>query len=93
MEDRMLPKTKPDVICCAVDDGAVLLSTTDEVYFGLNRVGARIWELLPPERRTLGELCRTLEKEYPDAHPDDIRSDVTELLERLRGHGLVYEAA
>jgi DNA-directed RNA polymerase specialized sigma24 family protein len=34
--DMLLPTPNPDVIHKAVADGAVLLSTRDEVYYGLN---------------------------------------------------------
>jgi hypothetical protein len=85
----MLPVVNPAVVFRALSDGAVLFSTTDEVYFGLNSVGAKIWQLLPPTNRTLDELCAALLKEYPEVAPDTIRSDVTELLEELTVHGLV----
>ena len=35
-------------LASAVEDGAVLLHAGQEVYYGLNAVGARIWQLLPP---------------------------------------------
>ena len=44
----LLPIPNPDVIHKAVGDGAVLLSTKDEVYYGLNAVGTCIWERLSP---------------------------------------------
>ena len=42
----MLPVAGRQVVYKAVADGAVLLHTETEVYYGLNRVGARVWELL-----------------------------------------------
>jgi hypothetical protein len=71
----------------------VLLSTEDEVYFGLNHVGARVWQLLPPESASMEELCAVLAAEFPETPPEDIGADVIELLEDLRTHGLVLPAA
>ena len=83
-----LPEKSPHVICQPLPEGAVLFSTTDEVYFGLNSVGAKVWELLPPANRTLDELCRELERDYPHIAPDQIRADVEELIATLTEHGL-----
>ena len=84
-----LPHPSPAAIFKALDEGGVLLSTTDEVYFGVNPVGAKIWSLLPPVSRTFGELCAELERQYPDAGAERIRADVQEFLEALIASGLV----
>jgi hypothetical protein len=71
-------------------DGAVLFDAATEVYFGLDPVGARVWELLAGEAGgSLEELCAALVREYPDADPDVVRADVGELLGELARHGLV----
>lgn len=88
----MLPVANPKVIYKALSDGAVLFSTEDEVYFGLNEVGARVWELLPPATRTLDELCAAIAARYPDAEPLVIQADVGELLAELTKHRLVLPA-
>ena len=88
----MLPTRNPKVIFKALATGAVLYSTTEEVYFGLNAVGVRVWELLPPAHKTLDELCAVLSGEYPDVPAEVIRGDVTELLEELGKLGLVQPA-
>jgi hypothetical protein len=85
----LLPRPSSDVIYRPVSGGAVLLSMTDEVYYGLNAVGASIWEALPPVLTQLDELCTRLACLYPDTDPDTIRADVQTLLRELAGHGLV----
>lgn len=85
----MLPVVNPNVIFRSLPDGAVLFSTTDEVYFGLNPVAARVWELLPPASASLDSLCSALEREYPEVAPDELRRDVEELLQDLAEFGLV----
>ncbi|HEX7978586.1 MAG TPA: PqqD family protein [Gemmatimonadaceae bacterium] len=89
----MLPTRNPNIIFKALATGAVLYSPQDEVYFGLNPVGVRVWELLPPASKDLGDVCRVLEREYPDAPAEMIRADVAELLEELANLGLVLPAS
>ena len=91
--NNLLPHPSPSAIFKELDEGGVLLSTTDEVYFGVNPVGARIWSLLPPVSRTFGELCSALERQYPDAGAERIRVDAQEFLEALVATGLVVNAA
>lgn len=86
----MLPTRNPKVIFKALATGAVLYSTEDEVYFGLNPVGVRVWELLPPAHQTLDEVCRVLAAEYPEVGEDVIRTDVKELIDELLKLGLVH---
>ena len=88
----MLPTRNPNVIFKTLATGAVLYSTADEVYFGLNAVGVRVWELLPPAQQTLDGLCGVLSAEYPDVPAEVIRADVAEVLEELAKLGLVQRA-
>jgi hypothetical protein len=84
----VLPTRNPNIIFKALATGAVLYSPQEEVYFGLNPVGVRVWELLPTHQH-LDDVCRELCSEYPDAPADVIRADVAELLEELGKLGLV----
>ena len=88
----MLPLPHPKVVSQTVSDGGVLLDTAGEVYFGLNAVGMRVWQLLPPSCKTLDELCANLAQAYPDVTPDQLRQDVTELLDQLGKQGLLVPA-
>jgi len=89
----VLPTPNPDVIFASLDGGAVLFSTRDEVYYGLNAVGTRVWELLPPANTTLDDLCTALALEYGDVDSSVIRADVQELLENLTNMGLAQYPA
>lgn len=89
----LLPVPNPEVIYKAVEGGAVLLSTTDEVYYGLNEVGGHIWEHLPPVLRTFDELSATLTARYPGVPVETIRADARALLDALLTSGLVRSAA
>ncbi len=85
----LLPVAAPDVVYKSLPDGAVLFSSDSEVYFGLNAVGARVWELLPPASDTVAQLVEALGVHYPDVDPATIQADVSELLENLERQGLV----
>lgn len=89
--EQELPKTAPGVVFSRVDEGGVLLSTDDEVYYGLNDVGAEIWEGLDHEE-TLDGLCARLEDRYPEVEPGTLRADVVELLGDLSELGLLSRA-
>jgi hypothetical protein len=84
-----LPKPSPSAVFKYLAEGAVLFSTSDEVYFGLNAVGARIWELLPPVTSTFGELCQELAGQYPDVDLRRIQIDASQFLRELTQSGLV----
>lgn len=88
----MLPTRNPKVIFKALATGAVLYSTEEEVYFGLNPVGVRVWELLPPAQQRLEDVSRIIAADYPDVPEEVIRADIADLLEELTKLGLVQPA-
>lgn len=90
---KPLPTKNPHVVFQRVTDGAVLLSTRDEVYFGLDPVGARIWELLTPEVDSLDALALAMAEQYPDVGVDVLRGDAEELLRALVEAGLLVDGA
>lgn len=85
----VLPLPSPEVAYEPVPGGGVLLDLRSEVYFGLNRLGARVWELLPPARATEEEVVRDLLAAHPGVDGETVRADVRSLLGDLAGHGLV----
>ena len=89
----MLPTRNPKVIFKALATGAVLYSTEEEVYFGLNPVGVRVWELLPPAHQSLDEIVRVIASEYAGVGEDVIRADVSELIDELITLGLLLPAS
>lgn len=92
VEDQ-LPYPAPGVVFQRVPDGAVLLHTTTETYFGLNKVGAEAWELLPPGIMTMGELASRVSQRHPGVPLETVLSDLRELIDELRRLGLVADGA
>lgn len=71
-------------------EDCVMLDLASGTYFGLDPVGARLWQLLA-EGRTVAEACEVLAGEY-DASREQIESDVDLLVTELAANGLVVAA-
>lgn len=66
---------------------AVILNLQSGVYFGLNPVGKRIWELLQTPI-AVKEIYRVLLEEY-EVEPERCETDLLALLQELVDRGLV----
>jgi hypothetical protein len=77
----------PQVMFRLVGDEAVLLDLQSGMYFGLDPVGARMWNLLA-EGRTLDDVASTVAEEY-GVEVGRVQSDILELVATLRGKGLL----
>ncbi len=80
-----------DVVARDVGGEVVLLDLASGTYFGLDSVGARIWQLLEEDGRTLAEACDVVIQEYEVAR-DVLEHDVLELARQLAEHGLIAGA-
>ena len=65
----------------------VILNPTSGTYFGLDEVGARVWELIETPR-TVAELCQAITEEYEVA-AGQCEQDLIKLLGELSAAGLV----
>lgn len=83
-----LPVPRSTVVWVRLPDGAVLFTPEDEVYYSMNAVASMIWEALPGVA-DLDALCSSVRQCFPDVETDQIRSDVTALLDELAEAGLV----
>jgi len=77
----------PDQVAANLADEVVILNLQDEVYYGLNPVGARIWNLLQTPR-TVQEVQDILVQEY-EVEPHRCYTDLLELLQKLAAKGLI----
>jgi hypothetical protein len=77
-------RPSPDVMLSTVNDGAVLLHLKRGIYFGLNSVGADIWNMLNTAiegEACVAELVASYEIDAKTA-ADDYKSLIAELLEQ-----------
>jgi hypothetical protein len=80
----------PEVMARQVGDETVILHLGSGNYFGLDPVGARVWQLLT-EGKKPAEICDGMLSEY-DVERADLERDVARLLQELVDHGLVTVA-
>jgi hypothetical protein len=75
------------VMARTVGEETVILDLASGTYFGLDPVGARIWQLLG-EGRTLAEVCDAMQQSH-DVSRADIERDVLCLADALRAQRLI----
>jgi len=80
-----------DVVARDVAGEIMILHLGKAVYFGLNDVGSRVWQLIE-ERGDLDAVCAAMAKEF-DAPLEQIRGDVVALTTQLVQKGLLNVAA
>jgi len=74
-------------VSCNLDNEVAILELQAALYFGLNDVGAHIWQLLQ-EPRSVDGICDSVAEHY-DVDPATCRTDVLRFLERMRDAGLI----
>jgi hypothetical protein len=76
-----------DQVSCDLEGEAVVLNLTNGVYYGLDPVGARIWNLIQ-RPMTADEIRDTLVNEY-DVEPSRCERDLQALLQKMAAEGLI----
>ena len=76
-----------DAVHCDVEDEVVILGLKDGVYYGLNPIGAFIWNLIQ-EPKTVAEIRDAVLEEY-DVEKELCENDLMELLTELSDKGLI----
>jgi hypothetical protein len=76
-----------DVVSCDLAGEAAILDVKEGIYYGLNPVGARIWNIVQ-EPTTVDEILKVLLEEY-DVELEECRRDVCDLIKELLDKGLV----
>lgn len=72
-----------------LDGESVILNVQSGIYFGLDRIGTRVWQLID-ELGDLDSIVRVMEDEY-DAGRDVLRADVEALVAALLEKQLVTQ--
>ena len=76
-----------DVVFRELDGEAVVLNLDSGIYFGLDEVGTRIWQLID-EHRSLRRAWEALQTEF-DAPSAQLEADLIAFVDHLRAKGLV----
>ena len=77
----------PQVMARLVGDETVILDLASGTYYGLDPVGARIWQLIA-EGKALAGVCETVLEEF-DVSRETLERDVLQLTQELSAKGLV----
>lgn len=80
-------RVSDDVVFRELEGEAVLLNLASGMYFGLDAIGTRVWQLLG-EHQTLQAVFDHMLQEFEVDDPT-LRSDLVALVDRLMEHGLV----
>jgi hypothetical protein len=76
-----------DQVSSDLGDEVAILDLKAGMYYGLDSVGARVWDLIQ-QPRSAGEILDILTSEY-DVDPDRCERDLITLLQRLADEGLI----
>lgn len=76
-----------DNVYCNIEDEIIMLGLEDEVYYGLNSVGAFVWEQIK-NPKTFAEILNAVLNEY-DIEREECERDLRELITELFNKGLV----
>jgi len=76
-----------DIIVQELEGDAILLNIQDGMFFGLNPVARRMWELLS-ELGQAEKVLKQLLQEY-ETSEEQLRQDLVDFIEKLRSKGLV----
>ncbi len=87
MKELTVLKKNPDIVCRTIEDETILMpiyKTSDEIncIYTLNKVAARIWELIDG-RQNLGKIKKTLLEEF-DASKKDLDKELEKFLKDLK---------
>ncbi len=72
---------------CDLAGEAAILNMATGIYYGLDAIGARIWELIQ-QPASIGHIRDALLEEY-DVEPSVVEGDIKALVSDMESHGLV----
>jgi hypothetical protein len=87
ISERSVVVATKDQVSCDLAGEAAILNIKNGVYYGLDPVGARIWNLVQ-QPREVAEIQNAITEEY-DVEPERCARDLVRLLEKLLAEGLI----
>ncbi|MDO9045565.1 MAG: PqqD family protein [Methanobacteriaceae archaeon] len=87
ISDLSVISVTKEAVHCDLEDEVVILGLKDGVYYGLNPVGAFIWNLIQ-KPITVKEIKKAILNEY-DVEEEVCENDLIELLGNLRDKNLI----
>jgi Coenzyme PQQ synthesis protein D (PqqD) len=87
ISDRSVVVAAKEQVSCDLAGEAAILNIKNGACYGLDPVGARIWNLMQ-EPRAVADIQNTITNEY-DVEPERCARDLVGLLEKLLAEGLI----
>ena len=84
---RSIVVVAKEQVSCDLAGEAAILHLQSGIYYGLDEVGARIWNLIQ-EPRVVNDIRDALLREY-DVEADRCEQDLLAMLQQLAAEGLV----
>jgi hypothetical protein len=86
-------KTSTSVTSVELDGERVLLHIETGEYYGLNPLGAHIFELAEEEEEeemTLADIVGAVQEAHADVDPDRVEADVLAFVEEMQSYDLLH---
>jgi hypothetical protein len=77
----------PEQVSCSLGEESAILNMKNSVYYGMNAVGTRVWNMIG-EPRSVVQLRDALVDEY-EVDPARCEQDLLQVLEQMRREGLI----
>lgn len=87
LSNRTVVVATREEVSCKLGEEAAILGLKNSVYYGLNSVGARVWELLR-EPKSLEEVQAAIVNEY-DVSAEQAKKDLLQFMRGMLAEGLV----
>jgi hypothetical protein len=90
MSDRRWTLNETEVAAKVIDGEAIILNLSTGLYYSLDGIGAKVWEMLVANR-SLEQIVDTLAQAYTES-AQRIEADVEQLVSDLEGEHLIVTA-
>jgi hypothetical protein len=87
LEPSTIVKKSANQVSCVLNEEVAVLNVDRSLYFGLQGVGAHIWDRLE-EPRSVAQICDDVVAHF-DVTPELCSKDVCKFLDDMREAGLV----
>lgn len=87
LEPSTVVRKSPSQVSCVLNEEVAVLNVERALYFGLQGVGAHIWDALEAPR-SVAEICDDVTAHF-DVSPEICRQDVARFLDSMLDAGLI----
>jgi hypothetical protein len=87
IDETSLVCAQPEQLASKLGDDVAILNLKSGVYYGLNPVGARIWELIQ-QPKSVAAIRQVLLGEF-DVEPQQLDADLNDLLQQMQAEDLI----